>query len=251
MTRYEAYANQPDPDRDGRQAEEADHAAERGYQHECHNDTRPTMPLQDYNDHTRMSRHQLAARIQQMEATQAREALDTSARHRPMEITRRKDKIERYRQELQRRELADRAEAARSQANDSEEPAIGYTPIVEQPTPDASKALPEFRHHEPTPIIHPPAAHRQAAADACEAIASSQATRGRVMAELADSATPARAQAAKREEAAEAAQDRNTDLQQTAEDLVRRYGCGNAVEAMWDASRRLFKPVNQPAAKRA
>jgi len=246
MTRYETYANQPDPDRDGRQAEEAERAAERAYQHECHNDERPTMPLQDYNDHTRMSREQLRARIQQMEATNAREAIEPSKRYRPMETTRRNDKIKRYREELDRRILADQAEAAHSQA--SEEPATGHTATIqEHTTPDASNALPEFRYRPPTPIIHPPAADHQADADAREAIARSQATRGKIMADLADSATPAKAHAAQAMQAAEAIVDRSkTDLQQTAEDLVRRYGCGTAIEAIWDASRRLFRP-NQEA----
>ena len=243
MTRYEVYANQPDPDRDGRQAEEAERAAERAYQHECHNDERPTMPLQDYNDHTRMSREQLRARIEQMEATNARDTIEPSKRYRPMETTRRNDKIKRYREELDRRILADQADAARNQANASEEPATGHTAIQEHETPDAGKALPEFRYRPPTPIIHPPAADHQADADARETIARSQATRGKIKAELADSATPAKAHAAQAMQAAEAIVDRSkTDLQQTAEDLVRRYGCGSALDAIWEASHRLFHP---------
>ena len=63
------------------------------------------------NDETRMTRHQLAARIQQMEATAHRNsAVGAPAdRHRPMEDRRRHEKISRYQAELDRRIAADAA----------------------------------------------------------------------------------------------------------------------------------------------
>ena len=76
------------------------------------------MPLSDHNDETRMTRHQLAARIQQMEATAHRNSTIGAPkdRHRHGEDLRRREKIARYREELQRRERADALEAAREQA---------------------------------------------------------------------------------------------------------------------------------------
>ena len=78
------------------------------------------MPLQQYNDHTRMSRAQLAERIKQMEATAARNSTvgSPNERHRPMEDRRRREKIAIYTEELRRRELRDEYErAAQAQAD--------------------------------------------------------------------------------------------------------------------------------------
>ena len=74
------------------------------------------MPL-TYNDQTRMSRMQLAERIRQMEATAARNSQlgAPNERHRPMEDNRRREKIALYKQELERRELADSLAAAEQQ----------------------------------------------------------------------------------------------------------------------------------------
>jgi len=71
------------------------------------------MPLKHANDQTAMSRQQLAERIRQMEATQAREDLgEKGPRWRPGETILRREKIAAYKAELQRREDADRAQAA-------------------------------------------------------------------------------------------------------------------------------------------
>ena len=75
------------------------------------------MPLTD-NDETRMSRHQLAARIEQMEATAHRNsAIGAPAdRHRPMEDRRRREKIALYKAELDRRIVDDQRQAERDRA---------------------------------------------------------------------------------------------------------------------------------------
>lgn len=72
------------------------------------------MPLAEYNDVTRMTRHQLAHRIEQMEATAARNSQlgAPNERHRPMEDRRRREKIALYRAELDRRIAADASQAA-------------------------------------------------------------------------------------------------------------------------------------------
>jgi hypothetical protein len=71
------------------------------------------MGLRD-NDVTRMTRHQLAARIEQMEATAHRNCTVGAPRdrHRQGEDIRRREKIADYKAELERRERADAAQAA-------------------------------------------------------------------------------------------------------------------------------------------
>lgn len=71
------------------------------------------MPLSD-NDATRMTRAQLADRIRQMEATARRNCTVGALhdRHHPMEDRKRREKIARYQDELDRRTRADEAQAA-------------------------------------------------------------------------------------------------------------------------------------------
>jgi hypothetical protein len=71
------------------------------------------VPLND-NDETRMTRQQLADRIRQMEITAERNGLvgAPNNRHRPMEDRKRREKIARYQEELERRDRADAAQAA-------------------------------------------------------------------------------------------------------------------------------------------
>jgi hypothetical protein len=105
------------------------------------------MPLAQNNDHTRMTRHQLAARIEQMRATQAREEAEgVASRTRPAEQFHRAEKIKRYQAELDRRTDADAQASPAAQviatyraelpARVAEAAAAG-APIAQQPAPDA------------------------------------------------------------------------------------------------------------------
>lgn len=84
------------------------------------------MGLREYNDHTRMTCHQLAARIQQMEATRDRNGSIGSPndRHRPGEDLHRREKIAIYKEELRRRELADDLAAAIERGREEKAAAI-------------------------------------------------------------------------------------------------------------------------------
>jgi hypothetical protein len=161
------------------------------------------MPLAD-NDVTRMTRLQLAERIEQMEATDRRNSTVGPPRDRirPMEDRRRREKIAAYKAELDRRAQADAAQAA-ADADDSqaaaaqrdreirqldalrahyaaldgapELPDVAPAPIAETPTPDARPL-----HYLADPNTYDPA--QAAAAAAMLATARIRPTRGEQLA---------------------------------------------------------------------
>ncbi len=92
------------------------------------------MPLAD-NDVTRMTRHQLAQRIEQMQATAKRNSTigATNGRHRPMEDRRRWAKIADYEAELARRIRSDETQAQADARADAIAHPAG-APIITTPT---------------------------------------------------------------------------------------------------------------------
>ena len=242
------------------------------------------MPLRDYNDHTRMTRAQLADRIRQMEATAARNSQlgAPNDRHRPMEDRRRREKIATYRQELDRRDQYDAAQAAADARTAADFEAFKHkletsrseptppAPIGKQPTPDAGERTDAMyedhayngRDYEDDPA---PEATRQATRD--EDRARTEETNWQpdrpaptpeaMHPDPAHEHSPARRLAKRRaKEASRQAeatvravrgetQAELAELRRIVRDLVSQHSAGTVIECAWDAAHELFSPVRQ------
>ena len=127
------------------------------------------MPLTD-NDVTRMSRHQLAQRIEQMEATAHRNSTTGALndRHRPMEDRRRREKIALYQEELERRERAD-AQAKANEQRIEERAAQQSARDLNRNARDLNR---NARNQQPAELPQVPASIPAAACDHCEGTGS-------------------------------------------------------------------------------
>ena len=207
------------------------------------------MPLQDYNDATRMTRHQLAERIRQMEATAARNSQlgAPNDRHRPMEDNRRRDKIARYKAELARRELADRVNAAQAAA---EEAAAAET------ARNQAQAQADARDKEQTTVgpfkgdwkssqqahqEREEAADRRAANRRDPLTGETPADRER---RAAAARRPSHSRKPYRNDPEEQPKAKAlTPLDHAIEKLVREYTTYAVLDATWAAAHRIFAPI--------